>query len=365
MTNAYPLQLQPELKDKVWGGQSLEAMLGLERSGRKVGEAWLVYEDLRVANGAWAGRTLAGLTKDFPDLMLGAQHAASIINGVPRFPLLAKFLDPSEWLSVQVHPDDAYAREKEHMPYGKCEAWYVVRSEAGARIIHGLSQPISRERLIDAAKSGEIKGLMDYVELHLGEAVINMPGIIHALGPGLVIYEIQQSSDITYRLYDWDRPASAGRELHLEQSGDVSDYAPIDQHRIRPLTLQGNGATRTLFAACRYFAAEKVDVRSRYSSDTLGTSPHLLTALHGAGVVVANGTAAELGVGQSVVIPAQADAYHIEPAGELSLICSFVPDLLRDVIAPLQRAGYGNRDIAQLGGHLRRSDLNAMLFRQD
>lgn len=361
MTTAYPLQLQPELKDKVWGGQSLEAMLGLERSGRKAGEAWLVYEDLRVVNGAWAGQTLAGLTQSFPDKLLGAQHAASIIDGVPRFPLLAKFLDPSEWLSVQVHPNDAYAREREHTPYGKCEAWYVVRAEAGARIIHGLSQSISRQRLIDAAKTGEIKGLMDFVELHTGEAVINMPGIIHALGPGLVIYEIQQSSDITYRLYDWDRPASAGRELHLEQSGDVSDTEPIDQHRIRPLTLQGNGATRTFFAACRYFAAEKVDVRSSYHADTLGASPHLLTVLSGAGVVVANGISAELTVAQSVVVPAQAGAYSIEPHGALSLICSHVPDLQRDVIVPLQNAGYGKRDIAQLGGHLRRSDLHEIL----
>lgn len=361
MTTPYPLQLQPELKDKVWGGQSLEAMLGLARSGRKVGEAWLVYEDLRVANGDWAGRTLADLTQSLPEVILGTQHTASIIHGVPRFPLLAKFLDPSEWLSVQVHPDDAYARAREHMPYGKCEAWYVVRAGDGARIIHGLSQHISRERLIDAAKTGEIKSLMDYVELHKGEAVINMPGIIHALGPGLVIYEIQQSSDITYRLYDWDRPASAGRELHLEQSGDVSDYEPIDQHRIRPLTLQGDGATRTLFAACRYFAAEKVDVRSSYRVDTLGASPHLLTALHGAGVVVANGVSAELGVAQSVAIPAQAGAYSIEPYGSLSLICSHVPDLQRDVIAPLQSAGYSNRDIAQLGGHLRRSDLHRIL----
>jgi mannose-6-phosphate isomerase len=361
MTTAYPLQLQPELKDKVWGGHSLEAMLGLEKSGRKAGEAWLVYEDLRVTNGEWAGRTLADLTKTFPTLMLGAQHQASIINGVPRFPLLAKFLDPSEWLSVQVHPDDAYARAREGMPYGKCEAWYVVRAGDGARTIHGLSERISRQQLIDAAKSGEIKGMMDYVALNEGEAVINMPGIIHALGPGLVIYEIQQSSDITYRLYDWDRPASAGRELHLEQSGDVSDYEPIDQHRIRPLTLQAGGATRTIFAACRYFAAEKVDVRSRYEADTLGASPHLLTVLAGAGAVQAGGVSAELTVGQSVVVPAQAGGYAVEPYGPLSFICSIMPDLHRDVIAPLQSAGYTRAEIAQLGGHLRRSDLQAML----
>jgi mannose-6-phosphate isomerase len=203
--------------------------------------------------------------------------------------------------------------------------------------------------------------MMDYIELNAGEAVINMPGIIHALGPGLVIYEIQQSSDITYRLYDWDRPASAGRELHLVQSGDVSDYEPIDQHRIRPLTLHAEGATRTLFAACQYFAAEKVDVRSRYASDTLGASPHLLTVLEGAGAVQANGVSAALSAGESVVVPAEAGAYAVEPDGALTYICSHVPDLQRDVIAPLQSAGYSNAEIAQLGGHLRRSDLQKML----
>ncbi len=237
-----------------------------------------------------------------------------------------------------------------------------VRAGDGARIIHGLSEKISRRQLIDAAKNGEIKGMMDYVEMSEGEAVINMPGIIHALGQGLVIYEIQQSSDITYRLYDSDRPASAGRELHLEQSGDVSDCEPIDQHRIRPLTLHAHGATRTMFAACQYFAAEKLDVRSRYQADTLGASPHLLTVLSGAGEVQTNGVSAALGVGQSVVIPAQAGAYSIEPDGPLTYICSTVPDLQRDVVAPLQSAGYTNAEIAQLGGHLRRSDLQKLLF---
>lgn len=361
MTTLYPLQLKPELKEKVWGGNTLELMLNLPRSGRKIGEAWVVYEDLRVSNGEWAGRTLADVTQSFPDITLGAQHQASIINGVPRFPLLAKFLDPIEWLSVQVHPDDAYARAKEGMPYGKCEAWYVVRAGDSARIIHGLSEKISRQQLIDGAKSGAIKSMMDYIELREGEAVINMPGIIHALGPGLVIYEIQQSSDITYRLYDWDRPASAGRELHLEQSGDVSDYEPIDQHRIRPLTMHAAGATRTIFSACHYFAAEKVDVRARYQSDTLGASPHLLTVLAGAGEVQTNGASAALEVGQSVVIPAQAGAYAVTPEEPMTYVCSYVPDLQRDVISPLQQAGYMNAEIAQLGGHLRRSDLQKLL----
>ena len=234
----------------------------------------------------------------------------------------------------------------------------VVKAVPPAQIIHGLTHPISREQLIDAAKTGALKQMMDYVTLQLGEVVVNMPGTIHALGAGLVIYEIQQSSDITYRLYDWDRPASAGRALHLEQSADVSDYEPYALHITRPVTIGSLGAQRTLLCACRYFAAERLDLQQPTSVDTRGHSCHLLTVLSGSGHVAGDGQEpVALSPGQSVVVPAALGSYTLTPDIGLAVIKSYVPDLQRDIVEPLRARGIGNADIAQLGGELRKSDL--------
>jgi mannose-6-phosphate isomerase len=195
----------------------------------------------------------------------------------------------------------------------------------------------------------------------VGDVAVNMPGTIHALGAGVVIYEIQQSSDITYRLYDWDRPASAGRALHLAQSADVSDTEPFAVHISKPLSIGTLSAQRQLLCACRYFAAERLDLQTAMSEDTRGHSPHLLTVLSGSGRVRAGEGEAALTVGQSVVIPAQAGSYMLTPDVGLALIKSYVPDLTVDVITPLRKRGFSDADIAQLGGELRKSDLVGFL----
>ncbi len=353
--HSLPPQAHTPAKRKVWGGHTLEPMMGVAPTGKAIGEAWLIHESSRIANGAWAGRTLGDVTAEHPQNILGAQHATNVIDGVARFPLLAKFLDPQEWLSVQVHPDDAYARAREGQPYGKCEAWYVLRADPPAQIIHGLSQPISRQQLINAAKTGAIKTMMDYVDVQRGDVVVNMPGTIHALGAGVVIYEIQQSSDITYRLYDWDRPASAGRALHLEQSADVSDYTPYALHTTKPIALGILGAQRQLLCACRYFAAERLDLQQEVTEHTRGHSPHLLTMLSGSGDVQVDETTVEIVAGDSVVVPAATGSYTLKPQVGLTLIKSYVPDLAHDVVEPLRAHGVNSEAIAQLGGELRKS----------
>jgi mannose-6-phosphate isomerase len=352
------------LKEKVWGGHKLERLLGLPSTDQRIGEAWLVFETLRIDNGRWRGQTLAELVRQYPQFVPGEQAEASIVHGEHHFPLLAKFIDSREWLSVQVHPDDRYARAREGMPFGKCEAWYVIDAEPGAQIIHGLSQSLTREKLTEAARTGALKSMMDYVDLRAGMVVMNMPGTIHAIGSGLVIYEIQQSSDITYRLYDWDRPASIGRELHHEPSGDVSHYDPISQHIIQPLTVVDAGVTRTYLAACRYFAAEKLQITSSLHTHTRSASFHMLTVLDGAGIVRSDGAEPEVELSrrESVVLPASLGAYEITPTTHsLTVIDAYVPDLRRDVIQPLMAKGFSPMDIALLGGDLERSDLRMLM----
>lgn len=357
----YPLQFKPALKDKVWGGHKLEPKLGLPASPRNIGEAWLIWEDLAVANGPLQGRTIAQLTQAQPAAMLGENSA-----GHTRFPLLIKFLDPQEWLSVQNHPNDDYAQAHEGVPFGKCEVWLVLESDPGTRIIHGLNQTISTDALKAAMREGHFRDLMDYVEAHPNDIFMNTHGMVHALGPGVMIYELQQSSDITYRLYDWDRKPAPGepvRELHIDKGAEVADRAPIQQHTIQPVLLDEAWGTRHVFVACRYFAGEQLYLTGSAPAamHTQGQSFHILTNLAGVGSIQAGTTHVTLNQGESVLVPAQVGAYQIVPQGAMQLVMAYVPNLQRDIVQALRQRNVSDADILQLGGDPARSDLRAHL----
>lgn len=354
----YPLCFRPELKEKVWGGRSLERMVGAAPTERSIGEAWLIHESMPVQNGPLRGRTLADLVNEFPAEILGARGAGFVVNGVPRFPLLAKFLDAEEWLSVQLHPNDEQARAREGSPYGKCEFWLVLAAEPGARVIHGLTRRVSADELVRAATTGAIRDMFDSVEVAAGDVLINTHGMIHALGPGLRVYELQQSSDVTYRLYDWDRPASDGRALHLEQSAAVADYEPVLAHTITPIEFSTAAGTETrLLCACRYFAAWLKRVVDVDTSNTRGVSPHLITVLEGSGAVAAGDERIPLHAGDSVLIPAGLGEYALSTDHILRVVTGFVPSLENDVVRPLRAIGCTPAQIEQLGGDGARSDL--------
>jgi len=308
-----PLRLRPELKEKVWGGSALFSLLGLPPAEQKLGEAWMIFESLPVLDAAWAGQTLASLTAAHPETMLGEALARSRHDGVPRFPLLAKLIEAREWLSVQVHPDDAYARAREHVPYGKAEAWYIIRADADARIIHGVREPLTREQLVAMARDGTLQAKLEAVPVRAGDVVLNLPGTIHALGPGIVLYEIQQSSDLTYRLYDWGRPSSAGRALHLEQSAEVSTLEPLETHILQPERISRNGMLGERLVQTAYFTTERWVLEGALVHDTEARSPHLLTASRGAGRVVSAHGETALTPQASVVVPAACREYVLEP----------------------------------------------------
>ncbi len=352
-----PFTLEPLLRPAVWGGDVLPRRFG-QPTTSPIGEAWLIHESLIVRDGAWAGQTLAEVTRAAPEALLGESLRTALVNGEPRFPLLAKLLAPRDWLSVQVHPDNAYARVREGVPYGKCEAWLTLEAEPQAQVAHGLAQPLTPSTLIAAAQDGTLQRMLSYVSLRAGDALINMPGVVHALGPGVLLYEIQQSCDITYRLYDWGRPATAGRALHLEQGAAVTDYVPLDQHLIAPLSLsQRSGVQHHLWAACEHFAAERLRTPVPYPKHTAGRSAHLITVVAGHGELHCDGTALALAPRASVVVPAACASYQIVPTQAMDVLISYVPDLWRDVIEPLRALGYEDARIGQLGGDLRRSDV--------
>lgn len=239
----YPLLLRPELHRRVWGGERLPALYGSEVSvkgqpGEPVGESWLLDAASVVTNGPFEGRALSELASELGAALVGSEAYARY---GARMPLLLKLLDAAQPLSVQVHPNDAYALEHEaatgHL--GKSEAWYVLEAAAGSTVLWGLQEPVTADQLRRAAADGDLPDLMHSLPVSAGSVVVNPPGTLHAVGAGILLFEIQQSSDLTYRIYDYGRLGADGqpRELHLGKAAAVADLSGTPPEPTTPLEL--------------------------------------------------------------------------------------------------------------------------------
>jgi len=301
----YPVQLIPEYRPYVWGGHRLRP--GSERTA----EAWVVYECDRIAAGPLAGRTLAEAVAENGAELLGqrvVQHTGL------RFPLLIKLLDCADWLSLQVHPNDEQAIRLEGAgQYGKTEAWHFIEAEPGAEILCGLCPGVTAERLAQAVRQGTVVDLMQRFTVCAGDSIFISPGMIHALGPGLLLYEVQQTSDVTYRVFDWNRPAISARKLHIEQSLAVADLDAVSHIVPQPPIV--NDRQPQSLVSCRYFTLEMLAGRSdSMTLDTDGESFHALTLVEGEAELEWADGRLRLHRFDTVIIPASCGSYRIESA---------------------------------------------------
>ena len=298
------LQLVPEYRDYVWGGQRL-------RPGALTAEAWIVYERDRIANGTLQGQTLAEAAQQLGADLLGQE---TVKRTGARFPLLIKILDCNDWLSVQVHPNDEQARQLEGPDqFGKTEAWHILEAAEGAQLIAGVKEGTTAEVLAAAIRNGTIIDHVQYHATHTGDTLFMPAGTLHALGPGFLIYEVQQTSDITYRVFDWNRPASAGRALHIEQAVAVTD--PRRTGHIQRASDLRPGDQHTL-VQCPYFTLEVVARQSQpLPLDTRGESFHALTVIEGQGLIECGAERVILNRFETVLVAADAGAYQLHPIG--------------------------------------------------
>ncbi len=227
----YPLLLEPALHTRVWGGRRLETVMGKKLpTDEPYGESWELHDTSKVTNGEYAGRTLGDLLKEFGDKLIGTESDPT--QGIP---LLVKILDAADWLSIQVHPNDEQAAKLEGEPRGKTEAWVVLAAEPVGdkppRLVLGIKRGTTREELAQAIRDNTLENLVIYGDVETGDVLYVAAGTIHALGPGLLIYEIQQSSDTTYRLYDWARTGLDGkpRELHIDKGVQVANLETLPE----------------------------------------------------------------------------------------------------------------------------------------
>ncbi|MDB5045657.1 MAG: mannose-6-phosphate isomerase, type 1, partial [Deinococcus sp.] len=309
-----PLLLGTRLAERVWGGSRLGSLSqdGGDASA-PIGEAWAVFEGNPIQNGPYAGQTLGELAARFPAQVLGTQAVGT------RFPLLIKLLDCADWLSVQVHPNDQQAAELEGAgELGKTEAWHILEADTGAELIAGIREGTSAEALKEAILRGEV---MEYAErwpVQQGDTVMMPAGTLHALGPGLLLYEVQQTSDTTYRVYDWDRPASAGRALHLQKSAAVTTTNRA-QPEAAPPARPGRSQVLT---RCPYFVLEGL-TGPDLVADTQGQSFHALTVTAGEMTLRVGDEELRLAELQSVVVPAATGGYSL--SGNFQALLSRLP----------------------------------------
>lgn len=223
----YPLKLDPTLHVKVWGGRNLSLEFNkLLPTTDPYGEAWELHDTSIIANGSLAGKTLSEVLQAYRHDLVGAHN-----NPDEGFPLLAKFLDASAWLSIQVHPNDEQAKELEDNPRGKTEAWVILVADEDAQLMIGVKPGTSREMMAQAIRNNQLEDYSVFASVTVGDVLYIPANTIHALGPGLLIYEIQQSSNITYRLYDWGRVGLDGkpRELHIDKGVTVSNVESLPE----------------------------------------------------------------------------------------------------------------------------------------
>ena len=278
------LRLQPAGKDYLWGGTRLRDEYGKKIDLTPLAETWecSVHPDgpSIVANGQYKGKSLADVLQLHPEY-LGTKVENS------EFPILIKFIDAKKDLSVQVHPDDEYARRYEHQN-GKTEMWYVIDADEGANLIYGFKHKVTEEILRNAVKTGSLDKHLQKVPVHKGDVFYVPAGTVHGIGSGILIAEIQESSNVTYRVYDYDRVDKNGkkRELHFDKAVKVMNMNIAADVKQRPRIVKHYpGCSRELLCRCKYFEVERIRVTKACSFSVLDESFQVIMCLDGEGQI--------------------------------------------------------------------------------
>jgi len=326
----YPLTFTPQFRDYLWGGRTLE-QFGRQLPPGIVAESWEISghpsSPTAVDAGAYRGRLLTDLVAELGRDLVGRRSQDALARG--KFPLLVKLLDARQDLSVQVHPDDEYALAHEGGELGKTEMWYVLRAEPGARLIYGLRRGVTPAQVADALRRGEVETVFAYLPVRAGDAIFVPAGTVHALMAGLVVVEIQQNSDTTYRIFDWGRrgPDGQPRALHIDKALDVIDFTQVEPGVYTPrLIAEADGVRREEISRCRYFTVEKVTMAAgaRYTGMADGETFEIWGCLSGTGGITGDFDPVLLPAIRFALLPAALGRFAIEATQEAVLLRAYV-----------------------------------------
>lgn len=344
-TQLYPLTFKPLYKNYLWGGRNLEK-LGKVLPDGIVAESWEIsaHQDGMgiVAEGALEGSSLKELADGYGEKLLGS---LSVSKYQRAFPLLLKFFDANDWLSVQVHPNDEYARIHEN-DFGKTEMWYIVDAEPGSSILYGLNRKLTRAEFKKIIDEGRISEVLKKVPVSAGDIVYIPAGTVHAAGNGILIAEIQQNSNATYRLYDFDRknPDGTTRPLHIEKALDSINFdKATNTGKTKGLSYKNGNADIRIIIADPHFCVDMIDIDGKTDLSADGRSFMAYLFYDGDGLLEWDNGSMPLRAGRSVLIPASLGAYTIK--GKVKALRAYIGDINEDVMRPLLAAGYEKEQI--------------------
>lgn len=299
-----PLYLEPVGISSIWGGSRLKNEFNKKTNVTPLAETWecSVHPDgpSTVTNGIFKGKTLREVLALHPEFL--GQKAAN----EKEMPILIKMIDAADNLSVQVHPNDEYAQIHENQK-GKTEMWYIIDAQEGAAIVYGFKHSVTKQQLKNAINTGKINKYLNKIPVHKDDVFFIPSGTVHAIGKGIIIAEIQESSNVTYRFYDYDRTDKNGskRELHIDKALDVVDLRPTKNIRQPQRLIHYNkGCAREIICRCEYFEVERIIVSSHLEFSVLNSSFQSILCLEGAGTLTVDNKKYDLNKGQSVFFPA-------------------------------------------------------------
>lgn len=313
----YPLKFRPVLKDKIWGGNKIKSVLGIDFAPLpNCGEAWALSgvegNQTEITNGFLAGNDLNELVEIYMGDLVGDAVYERFGN---EFPILVKFIDAADYLSIQVHPDDALAA-KRNIGYGKSEMWYIIDADKGAELISGFNRKVDRETYLRSLNDKTLRDILNFEKVSKGDVFYMPAGRVHALGPGIFLAEIQQTSDTTYRIYDWDRVDEKGkvRELHIDEALDAIDFNVYDDYKT-DYQPKDNGSANLLTS--EYFTTNLIRLSKALAKDYSELDSFVIYVCVGGSVtLVHNGETEQqlrLQKGEAVLIPASVSRVDIVP----------------------------------------------------
>jgi mannose-6-phosphate isomerase len=351
--SAEPLFFNQVFCETIWGGQQLRTNFNKSvPDNRQIGESWEISgfgnSQTVISNGSLQGQTLGAIFAKYPKELIGESA-----QNLPFFPLLVKFIDAHDALSVQVHPDDRNAQTLFGEQFGKTECWYIAKAGVHATLGIGFTKNILHDELRKAITTGTLEELLHIFPVNVGEVYFIPAGTVHTIMGDVVIYEVQQSSNTTLRMYDWQRIDASGkpRPLHIEDAVAVADLSGNKNYRIEPLEIHDAvKSTRRIRIACPYFAIEEY----RCEKDILlplerHHSCRILSIVEGTADLVWKNGKNILYKGSTVLIPAILDDVSIVGRDACTCLSTFIPDMQREIIEPLIRYGFTTRQISGLG----------------
>lgn len=319
----YPMLLKAPLKDYLWGGTQLKEAYGKESDLEKIAESWELSCHKNgtsgIVNGCHKGKSLQELLEEYPD------YAGKNAEKFEKFPVLIKLIDACDKLSIQVHPEDLYAKENENGEYGKTEVWYIVDAKPDASLIYGFSKDVTKEEFENAINSNTLQDILNFVPVKKGDVFFIPAGTVHAICDGILICEIQQNSDTTYRVYDWGRvdKDGKGRPLHIQKALAVSNLNVSGQTDFSIKRESFFGNQKGIIAECEYFKAYEYLVSQRLTLTACENSFQALTFLEGSGTILYHGEEFCFEKGQTYFIPADSGSYEI--CGNTTVILTEAP----------------------------------------